>query len=84
MLKEKSEELRWTEIASYTGESLHITSPGVAVENDCPPDANDEYPRVPWGDGKGSIEPYAVPEILRGPWIDLKVLALFGAGSVYP
>ncbi len=84
MLKEKSEELRWTEIASYTGESLHITCPGVAVENDCPPDANDEYPRVPWGDGKGSIEPYAVPEILRGPWIDLKVLALFGAGSVYP
>ena len=84
MLKEKSEELRWTEIASYTGESLHITCPGVAVENDCPPDANDEYPRVPWGDGKGSIEPYAVPEILRGTWIDLKVLALFGAGSVYP
>ena len=84
MLKEKSEELRWTEIASYTGESLHITCPGVAVENDCPPDANDEYPKVPWGDGKGSIEPYAVPEILRGPWIDLKVLALFGAGSVYP
>ena len=84
MLKEKSEELRWTEIASYTGESQHITCPGVAVENDCPPDANDEYPRVPWGDGKGSIEPYAVPEILRGPWIDLKVLALFGAGSVYP
>ena len=84
MLKEKSEELRWTEIASYTGESLHITCPGVAVENDCPPDANDEYPRVPWGDGKGSIEPYAVPEILRGPWIDLKVLALFGVGSVYP
>ena len=84
MLNEKSEELRWTEIASYTGESLHITCPGVAVENDCPPDANDEYPRVPWGDGKGSIEPYAVPEILRGPWIDLKVLALFGAGSVYP
>ncbi len=84
MLKEKSEELRWTEIASYTGESLHITCPGVAVENDCPPDANDVYPRVPWGDGKGSIEPYAVPEILRGPWIDLKVLALFGAGSVYP
>ena len=84
MLKEKSEELRWTEIASYPGESLHITCPGVAVENDCPPDANDEYPRVPWGDGKGSIEPYAVPEILRGPWIDLKVLALFGAGSVYP
>ena len=84
MLKEKSEELRWTEIASYTGESLHITCPGVAVENDCPPDANDEYPRVPWGDGKGSIEPYAIPEILRGPWIDLKVLALFGAGSVYP
>jgi len=84
MLKEKSEELRWTEIASYTGESLHITCPGVAVENDCPPDANDEYPRVPWGDGKGSIEPYAVPEILTGPWIDLKVLALFGAGSVYP
>ena len=84
MLKEKSEELRWTEIASYTGESLHITCPGVAVENDCPPDANDEYPRVPWGDGKGSIAPYAVPEILRGPWFDLKVLALFGAGSVYP
>ena len=84
MLKEKSEELRWTEIASYTGESLYITCPGVAVENDCPPDANDEYPRVPWGDGKGSIKPYAVPEILRGPWIDLKVLALFGAGSVYP
>lgn len=63
---------------------MDITYPGVTVENFCAPDANDEYPRVPWGDGKGSIEPYAVPEILRGPWIDLKVLALFGAGSVYP
>ena len=77
MLKEKSEELRWTEIASYTGESLHITCPGVAVENDCPPDANDEYPRVPCGDGKGSTEPCVVAEILRDPWSDLKILAVF-------
>jgi hypothetical protein len=43
-LREESEELSWTEIASYRGECLDITGPGVAVEKFCAPDANDKYP----------------------------------------
>ena len=76
-LREENEELSWAEIASSRGESLDITYPGVTVENFCALDANDEYPRVPCGGGKGSTEPCVVAEILRDPWSDLKVLAVF-------
>lgn len=76
-LREESEELSWAEIASSRGESLDITCPGKSVENFCAPDANDEYPRVPWGGGKGSTGPCVVAEILRDPWSDLKILAVF-------
>ena len=75
-LREESEERNWAEIASSRGESLDITCPEV-VGNFCAPDANDKYPRVPCGCGKGSTESCVVAEILRDPWSDLKVLAVF-------
>ena len=63
---------------------MDITCPGVAVENFCAPDANDEYPRVPWGGSNVSTEPVYLLKSSEIPGQISKSLLYFEQGGYNP